>query len=149
MVDNKSSKSLFIFYKIVTICFHLGNSVFSFPHGFLKLIFVEFMIAYNLVKFQLYIIVCQSCGRCTTSPFVPTPHPFSPVATNLFQTGLLKAPDRASLSVIWKGQLGPDHRVRQLSTHCACWTRSRHVPASVFGSVSCFTVISFVWSLCH
>ena len=43
------------------------------------------MIGYNLVKFQLYIIVCQSCCRCTTSPFVPTPHPHFPlVATNLF-----------------------------------------------------------------
>ena len=42
------------------------------------------MIGYNLVKFQLYIIVCQSCCRCTPSPFVPTPSPFPLVATNLF-----------------------------------------------------------------
>ena len=43
------------------------------------------MIVYNLVKFQLYIIVCQLCCRCTTSPFVPTLHtPFPLVITNLF-----------------------------------------------------------------
>ena len=43
------------------------------------------MIGYNLVKFQWYINVCQSCCRCTTSPFVPTPHPTFPlVATKLF-----------------------------------------------------------------
>ena len=43
------------------------------------------MMGYNLVKFQLYINVCQSCCRCTPSPFVPTPHPTFPlVATNLF-----------------------------------------------------------------
>ena len=37
--------------------------------------FIELLIGNNLVKFQLYINVCQSCCRCTTSPFVPTPHP--------------------------------------------------------------------------
>ena len=43
------------------------------------------MIGYNLVKFQLYVIVCQLCCKYTTSLFVPTSHPLFPlVATNLF-----------------------------------------------------------------
>ena len=48
-------------------------------------LFIKIMIVYNLVKFQLYIIVCQLCCRCTTSPLVPTPQSlFTLVATNLF-----------------------------------------------------------------
>lgn len=35
--------------------------------------FIEVVLVYNNVKFQLYIIICQS-----SSPFVPTPYPPSP-----------------------------------------------------------------------
>ena len=52
---------------------------------FFLVFFIELLIGYNLVQFQLYINVCQSCCRRTPSPFVPTPHPTFPlVATNLF-----------------------------------------------------------------
>ena len=49
------------------------------------------MIVYNLVKFQLYIIVCQSCCRCTASPFVPSPCPHFPLVTiNQFSVHMFK-----------------------------------------------------------
>ena len=43
------------------------------------LFFIEVMVVYNVVEFQLYVIICQSYYKCTTSrTFLPTPSPFFP-----------------------------------------------------------------------
>ena len=56
---------------------------------FLSFYFIEVIIVYNIVKFHLYIIVCQSPYICAPSPLIPTLQPPSPlVSTNLFSLSM-------------------------------------------------------------
>ena len=68
-----------IMVSIVIIALRAQSSPpFLYVFIFFILLFIEIVIVYNLVKFQLYIIICQLYYRCTPSLFVPTPNPLPP-----------------------------------------------------------------------
>ena len=59
------------------VCYLLHTDNFFF------LLFIEFIIVYINVRFQLYVISWLSPHNCFLSPPVPTPHPPSPVTSEL------------------------------------------------------------------
>ena len=54
----------------------------------LDFFFIEFIIVYNIVKSQLYIITCPSPYQCSPSHPVPTPSPLPPVTTEVFSLSM-------------------------------------------------------------
>ena len=52
--------------------------LFFLPLEVLSFFFIVVIIVYNIAKFQLYTIICQTPYKCAPSPLVPIPNPLPP-----------------------------------------------------------------------